>query len=341
MDTKKPSESRQIKQVPLKMTVSKEFTGRFHTGNSENKLVKAPIEDEFKHKKTNSEEKNPTPNKCTFAILGVIITGIVAYCSTRGRNKAALKNPEKALIQNINPISISKQKLFGLLENLTTQIKNVDINDIFLGGNGLKLRSDKVILNKPELKPLEDTINKTLDVFPEFKTIIGVKQHDTHRFSLDGHILVTLQNCANDAEFLELSNESKRVLTLSTLLHDISKKEGVIDKFHPINSAEKSKIIVERLDISDSDKDRLYKLIKNHHWVEELSNGKMTSDGTIIVINPEDIIKDFVHPEDFKMMKIMARADLKAVGNEELYERCKNSWIEQASRIQKVLDKIL
>lgn len=306
-----------------------------HKGSMSNStLERIPKEDGFQ--KTNEEKSGLTGTQK--GLIGgsiALASGIALSCISKGRNIAGIKNAEQILNNGLAKTIQSESILYQTVDDLACQIKDVNLDKILRGTRGLQVSEKGVVLDTPELKPLENTLNKMLEIFPEFKSIIGKKQHETHKYSLDGHILSALQNSIQDQEISKLSQSSKRVLTIATFLHDIAKTEWVVDKLHPIISAAQVQEIVKRLNITDVEKDRIYKIVKNHHWVEELAVGKVTTGGRVDV-QPSDIVKDFVDSEDFDILKILARADLKAVGNSDLYEACRDSWIVQAKRIQKL-----
>jgi len=189
---------------------------------------------------------------------------------------------------------------------------------------------NKIIL-PAEFEALEKDLNDIAKAFPEFLTTVGKAQHGTHQYTLDKHILKVLQETISHPDFEKLSPTDKKLAKTAILLHDISKKEGIVDKEHPLESALDAFSIISKLDLSQREKERVYSIIKNHHWVEELAKGERT---------PEDIAFEFRRPNDFDIAKIFAKADLIGVGNKEFYEpllpTCQQ-WIE---KVQPLVDNI-
>lgn len=68
-----------------------------------------------------------------------------------------------------------------------------------------------------------------------------------------------------------LNASDRKVLGISTILHDINKIERVkVDQNHALTSSQTAQAIVGRMkDLSVAEKDRIIDLVKNHHWLEE------------------------------------------------------------------------
>lgn len=158
-------------------------------------------------------------------------------------------------------------------------------------------------------KNLDDAINDIIDGIPEFINTIGKKQHETQEHSLDIHQLMVLAHSINNPEYKNLSSKDKSFLKIVCLLHDISKKEEIIDEEHQDASSLVANSIVPRFFENENDQDRIFDFIKNHHWLKEYntSNDKeMTA---------KKIAFKFRRPNDFKVAKIFAKADLFGVSN--------------------------
>lgn len=89
------------------------------------------------------------------------------------------------------------------------------------------------INDRPQLTKQMNAIIKAL---PEFLTLIGKVQHHTHSYCVAVHTLKVLQGVMSHADYQKLPNEDRRNLQLAVLMHDITKKEGEIDKTHPVLS---------------------------------------------------------------------------------------------------------
>jgi len=182
--------------------------------------------------------------------------------------------------------------------------KNLDQNDIF------EKEIYDLCINfflKNKITTNDEKVNKALnsliEAYPEFLNIIGKKQHGTHNLSLDIHILSVLKESLNNPEYQNLSNESKTLLKLSCLFHDISKKENIIDEKHPDNSASWANALLEKLNFNQDFNKRILNIISKHHWLKTYNWNHCF----------DDIATRFSNKEDFKIAKIIAESDLKSI----------------------------
>lgn len=157
---------------------------------------------------------------------------------------------------------------------------------------------NEVILNEKD-KPLENLLNETIKVFPEFITLIGKKQHRGD--SMDFHTFDDIKRVYNNPDFEKLSDKDKKILFITLLFHDFSKPEGLVDRSHPQTSALYAKEIIKKLPLGIKDQERICNFIKHSHFV---------TDGD----TEEQIAKEFKTLKDFKMIEILARADSASAG---------------------------
>lgn len=193
---------------------------------------------------------------------------------------------------------------------------------------------NKVILPLGQ-KPLEDALNDVIKVFPEFLTTIGKKQHGTHTYTLDLHILKVLQETIKNPEYKKLTDDETRIFNIAVLLHDISKAEGVVDKSHPYESALDIACIIQKLNLSENEKERIVNIVKNHHWLEQVDHVDEGDDETL-----KSIAFSFRKPHDFSIAKIFAEADLKGVSDEFFEKHKKTLYSNQMEKIGGYLDYI-
>ena len=166
---------------------------------------------------------------------------------------------------------------------------------------------NKVVLPKgfEELAPALEKITRAV---PEFKFAIGAKQHGIQDYRLAEHMLKAFQENMKNPLYKELGSTDRRILGISTLLHDINKVERTKDFGHALPSSQTVEAIVQRMtDFTPAEKDRIINLVRNHHWLERISDKPE-------VIN--ELALTFRSGNDFKMAKIFAASDLKAVNNE-------------------------
>ncbi len=151
-----------------------------------------------------------------------------------------------------------------------------------------------------------EEITKT---FPEFLFTIGSKQHGEHARDLSGHILKAFETNMKNPLYKTLNETDRRILGVSTLLHDLNKTEQTIDKAHPFISSLSTKAIMERFrHLSVSEQDRIINFVENHHWLERINSGTVEDLDVI-----QDLAFKFRSGHDFTMAKIFAESDLKAV----------------------------
>ena len=195
---------------------------------------------------------------------------------------------------------------------------------------------------------LEAELNKILDVFPEFATTIGKAQHGTHDFTVDVHILKVLQGVMADPRYAKLSENDKVVMQISTILHDLTKAEGLIDKVHPADSAFDAYYIINRLNLPREDKLKVYEIIKNHDWLERLNKKVKVSDTEWRNLTPEeykDILQNiaFSHRQNdcFEMSAILTKADLKGVkADDGFYAKYSKAYEQKLADVQQLINKI-
>ena len=157
------------------------------------------------------------------------------------------------------------------------------------------------IKNNPELSACLESITKAL---PEFLSLIGKIQHPTHDYTVDVHTLKVLQEVMTDKRYQTLPQSDRRVLQIAILLHDLTKKEGEIDKTHPECSATAAEKILKRFDISQNLKGRIVLIIRQHDWLERYNKG---------LTHPEEFARLLKDGNNFLIECIFAKADLKAV----------------------------
>ncbi|MCD8024355.1 MAG: HD domain-containing protein [Candidatus Gastranaerophilales bacterium] len=174
----------------------------------------------------------------------------------------------------------------------------------------------------------DNEINKIIKACPEFINTIGKKQHGTHKYSLDIHQLLVLAYSIDDPNYKKLNPLDKTMLKTACIFHDIAKQENVIDKGHQDPSAIYTRSIIKKFFKNPETRDRVYELVKNHHWLEQYSTGKKS---------PEETAYCFRRPNDFDIAKIMAKSDLMAV-SDSFYERFKENL--EPSKLAPVEEKL-
>ena len=189
---------------------------------------------------------------------------------------------------------------------------------------------------KPELT---EQLNEITELFPEFKSIIGKKQHETHDFTLDVHILKVLQGVMQDPDYQKLPADDKKILNITTLLHDLTKADGRRDKTHPQQSAFDAYYLLEKMNLTEADKLKIYSLIKNHNWLEQYNNKNLTETERLDVA--KNIAFELREGNNFEMASILAKADTKGVKeNGAFFDRFKNVLEEASNKIANLVDNL-
>lgn len=237
-----------------------------------------------------------------------------------------LKYSRKNFLYDINSILQSSKNSSEIFNRL--EVEPLYIDDKLVGWNGnFNLSSldknDKIqnrVLNcanefffknsvQTKDKELNEALNLIIKNVPEFINVIGRAQHSTHGQTLDVHILSTLWALFQNYDFLNLAPQDKTKLKMALLLHDVAKKEGVVDSTHPYNSSIMAKEILEKKDINAEICEDICSLIKTHHWLADYNTGRLT---------PKETAELFKDKNTWNLAQIMTEADLKG-GSPKIY----------------------
>lgn len=186
-------------------------------------------------------------------------------------------------------------------------IENIDHDEIVAYSNIYHYVKRFVSQNKIYIESYPN-ISKCLsiiaEIFPELYTIAGKIQHHTHSYSVDIHTLKVLQGVLLNPAFKKLPENDKYAIEIAVLMHDITKKEGEIDKSHPACSAKDAYFILNKIEIPENEKIKICNLIKNHDWLERYNKG---------ITSAKEFAQTLKEGNNFEMLCIIAEADLKAV----------------------------
>lgn len=182
----------------------------------------------------------------------------------------------------------------------------------------LELDWDKINFDSPEFacglnisaNSLTDIHNIFLDdliyLIPEWKKIIGRKQHKTHDYTLDIHILTVIKKLKEQKQFIDLDDYCKLILLWGGLLHDIEKEENIVDPMHPAKGAETALNILNRLQFNEETINDIYTIVKYHPVVGFIAIDRIEFD-------IDDLMNKFGSYEMANLLVIFARADIKSV----------------------------
>ena len=159
-------------------------------------------------------------------------------------------------------------------------------------------------------KDVEELLNSVIEVLPEMRTSIGKVQHGAHDYDVIKHSLKVLQKVAQNPEFDKLSDSDKKVVTLASLLHDITKIEGISDKFHANKGSFDVFYIVKKFDLTNDEQIKLYKLIKHHEWLAYVNSS--TSEWQLTK-RLQSVAYDLQQDNLVDLSLMFTHADLRAV----------------------------
>ena len=177
----------------------------------------------------------------------------------------------------------------------------------------------------------EKDLNNILQGLPELRPMIGKVQHRTHAYTLDKHTLKVLQGVVSNPKFQNLSTEDKKILSIASLLHDITKTEGVRDLAHPMESAFDAYYIIQKMNLPEEQQLKIYELIKSHNWLDRLNNPNNTPE--MVQQIAQDIAFDSRHTNTFELAKILCEADMKAVKKDSTFFEHHKKTLEQMSNL--------
>lgn len=179
---------------------------------------------------------------------------------------------------------------------------------------------------------LNNILNGIMRGLPDVMLTVGKKQHQTHAYSVDVHTMEVLKKAMNDPEYKTLSDSDRTILKFSILLHDFGKKyinPTTPDTGHEIDSAEIASGIMAQFKLSAKVKERILNIIKNHDWFARYNKNEW---------NANKVAALFRSPDDYKIAKIMSKADLFSINPDFQYSPrvlniTENRTIENASKV--------
>ena len=223
-------------------------------------------------------------------------------------------------IKHLSPIEQEKiLSKFGLSKNsenilsgLPVEISSNSLNDVEQAINNhihkFLSKENKIVLPKgfEELHPVIESI---CNAIPEFRFTIQAQQHNVQKYNLAEHMLKAFQENMKNPMYKELSETDKRILGIATLLHDINKIERTKFDQHALPSSQTVNAIVERIpNLTPMEKNRIVNLVKYHHWLTDISE----KENPTLVKNLTEVFRG---GNDFKLARIFAESDLKAVND--------------------------
>jgi len=149
--------------------------------------------------------------------------------------------------------------------------------------------------------------------------IVGRKQHSTHDFTLDNHLLEVVDRVGKDPEFAKLMPKDQVNVLWAALLHDIGKQENMVDFDHNRTSTSMAWGILRTLGYSDA---RIQRITDTMSKDADLSfnpdkkNSERLADQNTL----DNVVNSYRHTDALPMVAILNRADIKSVkANEAWY----------------------
>lgn len=205
--------------------------------------------------------------------------------------------------------------LDGYPVNLNNGKKIAEITDKKTQAVVESLREDVVRFTennriKCENTAVEKLLNEIVKDLPEIRTIIGKRQHDTHKFDVMQHSLKVMQKITQDPKFNTLDKSDQKIMFLASILHDITKKEGVSDRMHADNGSFDAFYIAKKFNLTREEEIKLYTLIRHHEWLEYVNTSTNSYD---LKKRLQSVAFDLQQGNLFDMALMFTHADLKAV----------------------------
>lgn len=167
--------------------------------------------------------------------------------------------------------------------------------------------NNKIKCNNPEV---EQFLNEVIEALPELRTTIGKKQHGTQAFDVMQHSLKVMQKITQDPKFATLNESDQKIMLLASLMHDITKAEGSVDKQHANYGSFDTYFIAQKFNLTKEEEIKLHTLIKKHEWLEHVNTAKSERELTRRL---QSVAYDLHQGNLFDMAEIFTHADLKAV----------------------------
>ena len=211
--------------------------------------------------------------------------------------------------------------LTGYPVNLNNGKKLAEITDPNTKAVVESLRSDVIRFSEQnpircENKQVEALLNEVVESMPEIRSMIGRAQHGNngtkgaHNFDVMQHSLKVMQKITQNPDFKKLNESDQRIMLLASLLHDITKAEGVSDHTHASEGGFDTYYICKKLNLTEDEELKLFNLTRLHEWLNFVNKSKSEEQLTKRL---QSVAFDMQNGNLFDMALIFTHADLKAV----------------------------
>lgn len=253
---------------------------------------------------------------------------------------------------NLNELNFSeKRKLFKLIVNygeyrppdevmdfINTKLfpQGKDKLSVFVARLSKELGFDVKSLDKESLKnfyhaldslsaddldaPEKSVCFKTiLDTFPELKPVLEEKSPNSS--------LNSLKNIMSKNEFKKLSLRDKHVVQMAALMQNITKDEIRNDENIQENSAFDSYFFLKRTDMTDSERLKLYHVIKNQNWFEQIEDLRQDIKKTAFKLRVDN---------SFKLANLLQKSKIEILQNPDVM----NKFNTTVQKVTKLIEQI-
>ncbi len=210
------------------------------------------------------------------------------------------------------PINLNNREKLEQIKNPITRIAIEDIRN-----NVIKFSENNSILCSD--KKIEHELNEIIRILPELRPSIGCIQagmnntSGAHQYDIFKHSLKVMQGIVKDSKYKSLNDTDKKIMLLASLMHDITKKEGVTDIEHSDNSSFDAYFISKKFKLTKEEEIKLFTLIKTHEWLGYVNRAGNKKE---LQKREQSIAYDLRHDNMFDMSLIFTHADLKGVNDE-------------------------
>lgn len=148
--------------------------------------------------------------------------------------------------------------------------------------------------------------------------IVGRQQHKTHDNALDHHILDVVDKAGKDPAFAKLMPRDQVNVLWASLLHDIGKRENMMDLDHNWTSTSMAWGILRTLGYPDSRIQRITDIMSKDSDLSfdpDVKNSVRLADPKTL----DGVVNSYRHADALNMVAILNRADIKSVKNNEAW----------------------
>ena len=201
------------------------------------------------------------------------------------------------------PVNLNNGKKLAQIEDPRTKAVVEDLRPNIVRFS----ENNKIKCNNPQV---ERFLNEVIEALPELRTTIGKKQHGVQAFDVMQHSLKVMQKIAQDPKFETLNESDQKIMLLASLMHDIAKAEGSVDKQHANYGSFDSFFIAQKFNLTKEEEVKLHTLIKYHEWLEQVNTAKSEEQ---LKKRLQSVAYDLQQGNLFDMAEIFTHADLRAV----------------------------